>query len=237
MTLDGKFDAVIKLRDEMLARSEATGVRAGRAVAARAARRALIYLGMFEEALGSVPNSGTPISRSHVGFGQRAMCLAHMGHLDEARDILGQFKDLGDLGRSDDASPSGNLRYLLEAAILVEDKPLAQALSLRFQSMGTDLYAEANMVYCIGHLCGEASNLTGNSREARLHYVRALEVCERVRFRPEVALIRLDLAELLLEHYPDERDAAIEHLDFAITEFREMKMQPALERALRHRGC
>jgi hypothetical protein len=41
---------------------------------------------------------------------------------------------------------------------------------------------------------------------------------------------------LLLEHYPDERDTAIEHLDFAIGEFREMKMQPSLERALRHRG-
>jgi hypothetical protein len=57
-----------------------------------------------------------------------------------------------------------------------------------------------------------------------------------LRFRPELALSRLGLAELLLEHYPDERDAAIEHLDFAIAEFREMKMQPALERALRHRG-
>jgi hypothetical protein len=29
---------------------------------------------------------------------------------------------------------------------------------------------------------------------------------------------------------------AIEHLDFAIAEFGEMKMQPSLERALRHRG-
>jgi len=29
---------------------------------------------------------------------------------------------------------------------------------------------------------------------------------------------------------------ALEHLDFAIAEFREMKMQPALERALRHKG-
>ena len=57
-----------------------------------------------------------------------------------------------------------------------------------------------------------------------------------MRFRPEIALTRLELAELLLEHYPDERATAIEHLDFAIGEFREMKMQPSLERALRHRG-
>ena len=33
---------------------------------------------------------------------------------------------------------------------------------------------------------------------------------------------------------PDEVDAAIEHLDFAIAD---MKMQPALERALGHGGC
>ncbi len=45
----------------------------------------------------------------------------------------------------------------------------------------------------------------------------------------------LSLAELLLEHYPDEWDEALEHLDFAINEFREMKMQPSLERALRRK--
>jgi hypothetical protein len=38
-----------------------------------------------------------------------------------------------------------------------------------------------------------------------------------------------------LEHYPDEKTEAPEHLDFAIKEFREMKRQPSLERALRHK--
>jgi len=56
-----------------------------------------------------------------------------------------------------------------------------------------------------------------------------------MRFRPELALTRLQLAELLLEHYPDEKSEALEHLEFAIKEFREMKMQPSLERALRHK--
>ena len=37
--------------------------------------------------------------------------------------------------------------------------------------------------------------------------------------------------ELLLNHYPDERTEAIDHLDFAIDQFREMKMAPSLERA------
>ena len=33
----------------------------------------------------------------------------------------------------------------------------------------------------------------------------------------------------------DLRKEAMEHLDFSIGEFRDMKMQPSLERALRHR--
>ena len=54
-------------------------------------------------------------------------------------------------------------------------------------------------------------------------------------FRPELALSKLQLAELLFEHYPDEKKEALEHIDFAIKEFREMKMQPSLERVLRHK--
>ena len=34
----------------------------------------------------------------------------------------------------------------------------------------------------------------------------------------------------------DPHAQAMAHLDFAISEFRAMKMQPALERALRHKG-
>jgi len=52
-----------------------------------------------------------------------------------------------------------------------------------------------------------------------------------MRFRPELALARLQLAELLLEHYPA-KGGCPGALDFAIQEFGEMKMQPSLERAL-----
>ncbi|HEY8838481.1 MAG TPA: hypothetical protein VIO16_12585 [Dehalococcoidia bacterium] len=58
-----------------------------------------------------------------------------------------------------------------------------------------------------------------------------------MRFRPEMALIRLGLAELLLEdseraHQTD----ALGHLDAAIAEFRAMQMQAAIEQGLRHRA-
>ena len=50
-----------------------------------------------------------------------------------------------------------------------------------------------------------------------------------------MTLTHLQLAELLLEHYANEKKGALEHLDLAIKEFQDMKMQPSLERALRHK--
>ena len=67
--------------------------------------------------------------------------------------------------------------------------------------------------------------------EARSHYHDALKVATDMRFRPEIALTLFQLAGLLLEHYPQDREEAIEHLDFAIEEFRAMKMKPSLEKA------
>ena len=50
-----------------------------------------------------------------------------------------------------------------------------------------------------------------------------------------LTLTRLQLAELLLEHYPEEKAEALEHLNFAIRQFRDMKMKPSLERALKYK--
>jgi hypothetical protein len=92
--------------------------------------------------------------------------------------------------------------------------------------------------------------LLGKPDEARAYYQQALEAAGKIRFRPEIALTRLQLAELLLDEAKNEpvgaglkpaptrgdvRREAMAHLDFAIAEFRAMKMQPSLERALRHR--
>ena len=82
---------------------------------------------------------------------------------------------------------------------------------------------------------GAAAAFLGRHEEARKYYQKAIKDCTEMRFRPELALTHLQLAELLLEHYPAEKKEALEHLDFSIAEFREMNMQPSLERALRHK--
>ena len=124
----------------------------------------------------------------------------------------------------------------LETAVLIGDADIVASLLPRLdplKSMGP--YGFTVGLTAPGRHLGAASKMLGKSQQARDYYNKALEVCEKIRFRPEIALTRLGLAELLLEHHQDERAAAIEHLDFAINEFREMKMQPSLERALKHK--
>jgi DNA-binding NarL/FixJ family response regulator len=79
---------------------------------------------------------------------------------------------------------------------------------------------------------GDAAAFLGRHEEARDYYEEALALCERIGHRPERAIVRTHLAELLLEHYPEERDAAIEHLDLAIAELGAMDMKPAFDSAL-----
>jgi tetratricopeptide (TPR) repeat protein len=127
---------------------------------------------------------------------------------------------------------------LLETAQLIEDDV---ALSHVFELCGKSLdpaliLADSISPRPVFRIAGDAAQRLGYLEEARGLYEENRRLCERVGHRPELALTRAHLAELLLDHYPDERDAAIEHLDFAIAEFRDMKMQPALERALGRRG-
>jgi DNA-binding NarL/FixJ family response regulator len=68
---------------------------------------------------------------------------------------------------------------------------------------------------------------------ARTYYAQALETAGKIRFRPELALTHLRVAELLFDDADDAvRLEALEQLDLAIPELRDMKMQPARERAL-----
>jgi eukaryotic-like serine/threonine-protein kinase len=88
---------------------------------------------------------------------------------------------------------------------------------------------------CVARHLGGAAALLGRHEEARKHYQEAIKVCTEMGFRPELALTRLELAELILDHYPDDKKEAVEHLAFCIPEFRDMNMKPCLERALRHK--
>jgi tetratricopeptide (TPR) repeat protein len=187
-----------------------------------------LHLGKADEAL----EYATPFPTLHSA---RALCLAHLGRNLESEQILDQqvVKRPGIGTAGDETAAYDDILYLA-AAVLVGNRQVSELLMNRFA--GTKV-STTGMYYttCIARHLGGAAALLGRYNEARKHYQEAIRVTTEIRFRPELALSRLQLAELLLEHYPHEKKDALEHLDFAIKEFREMKMQPSLERALRHK--
>jgi DNA-binding CsgD family transcriptional regulator len=162
-----------------------------------------------------------------VGFERTQPAVLSM--CEEACAVREQF---GHVGADEDESGLHALCGLLEVSIRCGDTTTAEALLRRLSSLAGRLQPYYTIV-SFGRLLGEAAAMLRRPGEARSYFRQALELCQRVRFRPEIALLHLDLAQLLSDSYPRERAEAVEHLRFAISEFAEMHMQPSLDRANR----
>jgi DNA-binding CsgD family transcriptional regulator len=132
-------------------------------------------------------------------------------------------------GSLDDAHWIQVLVILLQAAVALKHEAAAQALAARLARVA-HLTGETAIRTCVARHLGDAAILAGDRTAARAYYVQALETAGKIRFRPELALTHLSLAELLMEEGDDAE--ALEHLAVGIPELRDMKMQPALERGL-----
>jgi DNA-binding CsgD family transcriptional regulator len=161
----------------------------------------------------------------------RALCLAQVGRIEEARTLL--VPRLDAIEGLDDEFPFSSLARLLESAVAVEHRAAAQALAGRLACVAHLSGDTLTVRGCVARHLGDAAALVGDRTAARNFYVQALESTGKIRFRPELALTHLRLAELLFKEADDAaRREALEHLDLAIPELRDMKMQPALEQAL-----
>jgi tetratricopeptide (TPR) repeat protein len=199
--------------------------------------RAFCYLGRAQEALAAEPEEAriaVAEGRSLVFTAQTALMLAHLGRWQEVEQFFAELRVV--LSDPETAAELGYspLAHYLEAAVMAGDGELAaQLLPLLAPVAGliNELYPTTNA----RHL-GAASALLGEREQAKRYYVQALEVADKVGFRYEIALTHLGIAELFLEDGNQAHRAdALQHLDLAIAEFRDMKMQPPLERALRHK--
>ncbi len=227
-TLDGDLEGALEAAD----RVAALGAQGGSPLYAQTnnawhGMRARLYLGRARAALESLDTLNTiePSSRLPGGAVLTALVLAHLGRHGEAAGLL----------REGLLVEGNTVLKLLEAAVLLKDRAATAALMERFKGLGHLLNTRGRELTCFARHLGAGAALLGELDQAKAYYHQAIEVCARVRFRPELALSRLQLAELLLEHYPEEKAEALEHLDSAIAEFRDMKMQPSLEQALKHK--
>jgi tetratricopeptide (TPR) repeat protein len=238
--LDGRLEQALESAASHLSASEEAGrIIGATALVTNLTLWPLLYLGRYKEALDSLKLPVEAAGATELTFmtGRRALCFAFDGKQEAARPLLdAAFAPVAAVTEGEDWTTTRSLIELIAAAVLLGEDEKAALLTERLAPAADFLASSsAGDIACPARHLGDACALLDRPAEARGYYNQALEVCAKVRFRPELALTRLGLAELLLEHYPDERPAAIEHLDFAIREFREMKMQPSLERALRHR--
>jgi tRNA A-37 threonylcarbamoyl transferase component Bud32/tetratricopeptide (TPR) repeat protein len=223
--IEGKLDDAVAISQSICARGDQFGLaQYSSPLAFFCGLQPLLYLGRLDEMDKLL---GKSQYLSHPGF------QAIIGQGSGVAEILDQWVVARPgIGSADDETWAAMDIFFLQAAVRVGHRQAAELLLRRFagSAMRTTGWCFPT---CISRHLGAAAALLGRIEEARGHYDEAAKITTEMSFRPELALTRLQLAELLLEHYPDEKAAALEHLDFAVKEFREMKMQPSLDRALK----
>jgi tetratricopeptide (TPR) repeat protein len=232
---DGRLEETVAIRHRILARAEELGILEFAAVWTSWVLSAKVHLGNADQALELILQGSRNVSRNVATEALIMYCLAHLGRYVEVAEMLErQVVARPGIGSVKDETIASSDIGALEAAVLAGHRPAAELLLRRLA--GSSIHTSGLwLTTCTGRHLGAAAALLGRSDEARRYYDEAIKVCTEIKFRPELALTRLQLAELLLEHYPHEKKEALEHLDFAIKEFQDMKMQPSLERALRHK--
>jgi tetratricopeptide (TPR) repeat protein len=232
--MDGQLEEAAKCHDDILRLGAEMGAAQAAAVYSNfSGPRLCGYLGWGREGLRRLEEWGQAFGLS-VPAHIRAHYLIDGGETGEVVAILDEAANHYAAEPEAIRHTFGALVLLLETAVLAKHTRAAEVL---FNMLVGAVYKTTGVANptCVARHLGGAEALLGRYQEARKHYDEAIKVATDMRFRPELALTRLQLAELLLEHYPKERAKALEHLDFAISEFRDMKMRPWLERALRHK--
>ena len=237
-TLNGHLERALESAGHLYTKAKELGAPVlGRQFADEASFRPLLYLGRAEEALEALTRACDmagvqPVWEVSL---QRVLCLAHMDRRAEAQAALNELLNDQHIGPVVDETPATFLAILLEASILVGKRDAAKFLALRLADL-SHFSADSSYLTCIARHLGGAAALMSKPDEARTMYQQASDLAGRIRNRPEIALTRLQMAELLFNYYPDEHDVARRHLDFATTEFRDMNMKSSLERAVSRNG-
>ncbi len=239
--LNGELEIAVESGKQIVAHANAWGMPAvGSQIAATLTYAPYLHLGAAEEALALLRRPVQPVHATAKddllwAAGYRALCLAHLGQTRDAQVALNRLLRQPRVGFEDALTPAYLLTLMLDTAIRIGDRETAALLAPRLEAASLLCLSGAGYT-CVARILGAAMALLGAPESARTWYVEALRISAAVGSRPEAALVRLQLAELLLEHYPDQREEAIDHLGKAIGGFEAMNMRPSLRQALKHRA-
>jgi DNA-binding CsgD family transcriptional regulator len=227
--LDGDLEGAVRQAKELADRGEAIGSPlAGRHWASNVTQMPLLYLGRLEE----LERIGIPLRGSPSPL--PVLTRALLGRRDEAHAALQPWIERAGDPISAREIPPAYMAHSLEAALVLGDTSAVALLSERLGNIVAGTFTPWAVVN-VARATGAAAAFLGDAENARNYYERALDWATKIRHRPEIALTRLAIAELLLADHPEEQTEAQAHLDFAFEELHVMGMQPALERALRLR--
>jgi DNA-binding CsgD family transcriptional regulator len=200
-TLAGELETAVALGPRLLAQAEESGAQvAVLSLVTSALCRALLYLGRGGEILAAPPEAGLGAGAKGPGRAEVApLCLAHLGRRAEAQTFLSRFLTDVSTGPAGEDALTFALTTWLETAVLVEDRQAAAPLVRRLAPLASLAASTMAIVpTCIARHLGAAAALLGDPATARRYSEQALDLASRMRDRPEIALIRLQLAELLL---------------------------------------
>jgi len=233
---DGRFEDTIDISERILIYGKENNLPGASDYAYPATSVSINRLGRYEDYVQSELWREIFENLLAVTDSRRQSVLAiTLGQIDGAKEALEQvLAERPDITSMDDLTAALWDVNNLEMAVLLKHQNAIELFYKRLSN--TTLCISAAVPWnCISRILGAAAVALEKYEEARKHYNEAIRVTTDMKFRPELALTRLQLAELLFDHYPDEKKEALEHLDFAINEFQEMKMKPYLERALRQK--
>jgi hypothetical protein len=182
-------------------------------------RRPLFHLGQveryFEVVQAYVSAAAPPRAMAPLML---ATAFSELGRIQESRAAAESRP-----GASTEHGTIMDLVLRLELANAWHDAPAAEALATQLAPVAH--LAMVDGMPNVARLIGTAAVLRGDIAGARRHFELAVERTRQIQFRPELALSRLDLAELLLEHFPNESPLALQHLHAAAAEFEATSMQ------------
>ena len=157
--------------------------------------QALFYMGRVTDALASEFQDS-----SRPELAERALALSFVSRCDEVHAIRTRFASID---APEDETALWILAFLLEASVDAATRRPPQFCwngCLRWPAG-----SRRGIAWAALDVCWARPRRCSVALWRRAGCTEALEVCRTVQFRPELALIRLDLAEVLLGNFVDER--------------------------------